>query len=530
MGQKVVITKPYQHTMSTTSRKSYAPVISTDHGDAARIAQTIVDPHDHKPLRMPTFPNVERTSILPFMATTNVVVPQSNSQIGFVCRSPVAPVWIASNFTGTYLQFSYALGASSVAVPTAVGESLDLSSMMTGQMDVMSVGWAGYYGVGIDEFGNTWYYAHNGGIPYVVLTTTAVISSGTWTLDFEYCTAASTSAALRSAVTGAFSSSYIEFPLNKSGAWWRPLGVSCKNGVTPTALNITSVVCGQRGGGTYVAPTPTSFVGMQPLFITPPEFVNAPIIYSGCRVTATSVLFQNTTAVLNKEGTVECFLGTNSATNPMPVFDPSAMAAAFTNYQSDVAPSVRYLGLLEKGMYTFTIPDGLSTTFRDCAIKTTGAYSCVPVFHLDSFDYINMFRFTDYSLGDTVLSVSLDSHHEWRNTNMLWPVGYSVVPLEEFHRSQIVLASLPPFYENFTHLTAIASLARAAAMRLAPIVLPIARVALSAARDKVISMASTSISKHMGNTQIPLRTQSDPQHKKKKKANKVVVRTGKRKK
>ncbi len=60
---------------------------------------------------------------------------------------------------------------------------------------------------------------------------------------------------------------------------------------------------------------------------------------------------------------------------------------------------------------------------------------------------------------------------------MLWDIGISPIPLEDWHRAQVALASIPFFYENFIHLSMIASAARAASARLAPVLVPIAKKA-----------------------------------------------------
>jgi hypothetical protein len=468
------------------------------------LARTVVDPHDHKPIRLPTFPAIERTSVLPFISTSQMTVsapvaPANLGSYALVVRSPVVPVWTTQTITVTGgISFSFDTGSGAVAVPTTVGESMDVRNLHVGAPRVNNNVWTTWIGLAVDSAEEYWWWAPPNANVFYAMQCTSAPGPGLWNVEFEYTRSFSIKDTFKINRTMGFSgNSLITSAILSDGFFIRPLVMSAA-GTAAVNLQLVSSVVTVQSGTTYGAPSAATFTGLLPLFSTPPEFTAAPAIYNACRLNALSVLFQNTTAVLSKEGSVEGVCVPLSTTNP-PIISTTFNYSTLAN---DVTASCRYNGLLEKGLYTFTVPDSQSAQFRDCVQKgAVGASGeTIPLLNLDSFDYGNVIRFTDYGTPATNLFVSVDVHHEFRNTTMLWPVDISRTPLEEWHKAQVVVQGMVPFFENPTHLLTIARLARVAAQRLYPYVKPIASAALAAARDKLISMAGKALVPRLSNT------------------------------
>ena len=147
-------------------------------------------------------------------------------------------------------------------------------------------------------------------------------------------------------------------------------------GVYPTLL------LAQKGSTPPLQPGhPTSFrcLSYPPSTINP-EFYNSVAPFRSTRLNASALLLTNVTKVLNKEGTVE---------SSRVIFNPDS-GRTFMNADvptvSTSNPETRYFGALEKGAYTFTAPDQESLIFvtpyetvrvNDSLIATGG--SAVPV-------------------------------------------------------------------------------------------------------------------------------------------------------
>lgn len=488
------------------------------------LVKSVADPHDHKPHRLPTFPDIERTSILPLIATTQTTVASGGTAIAFAARCPAAPLWMYNtfpNFSGLQNITVSQGGPLNLTMPVLSGESLSISSLLVGRPVIATTNWSPLWsGIVVDSGGEYWFWVPSGLYVSLVCTLSGTPTGGTSYSEWEYTSSFSTADTTRFGASVTYSGGFAySSPVDFGGGFVRPLSVHCNLSWTGTA-NVTDI--GVRVGTSSVSPLvvqPAITLNcVAPVWATPPEFAVAPFIYGGCRLNAMSALFQNTTAVLSKEGSVEGMLLSSGSANPQLL----SSGFDYTSYAADVAASCRYQGLLEKGLYTFTLPDSKTTKFVDAFQRgrTGGSY---PLITLDSFDYINVVRFTDYSSPATNLFITVDVHLEFRNTSMLWPIGVSTVELEAWHKSQVTLQSMTPFFENPVHLTAIANLARAAAIRLYPIARPIIASALSAGRDKLISMAANAIHGSISKPQIALREPRKPAPKKPKPRAKVAV-------
>ncbi len=471
---------------------------------ASELAKLIADPHDHKPVRVPTFPNVERTSILALVGTATTSVASNFSTYGMLCRSPAAGLWYTDGkpMSG-YHVFQFGTGASMPAVPDVQGSSMSIGPLLNGTVTLSSLSWATWPGAAVDLDGEYWFWVPKSAYAYFSMSVSADLgASGASVLEIEYTTNFSTKDTSKASVLMTKTADGLWAKYDFGGGFWRPLVLSCTTTYSNTAL-VVRVDCGCLTGGTPALPTTCVSGYMQPVATAPPEFDTAPAVYKACRINASSLLVKNTTSIMYKEGTVEGML-VPLQTKALDLF---GISTNFNSYIADVGSASRYMGLLENGMYTFTVPDASSLAFRDCVLKVSGyTTSQVPLFNLDAVDYVNVFKFADQtSTTATNLTFIHDTHVEFRNTTMLWPVGVSTTPLEEFHRAMVAVQSLPLFYENPTHLAAIANLARLAATRLAPYARPVIAAGLSAARDRILSMAASAIKTQLGKPQVVVR-------------------------
>ncbi|QKI29256.1 hypothetical protein 3, partial [Forsythia suspensa yan-like virus] len=468
----------------------------------SELVRSIADPHDHKPVRLPTYPSVERTSLLPLINTAQATVDAAGTSTALLIRSPAAPVWLTQSLTfagSCYWRFT---GTGIVgSLPWYPGVSLTLPPLMTNIAQVYYNNWLPWQGVGVAGNGDYWFWAPPGSYFGAGFQLSGGVTGGSWDVEFEYTLNFLTTETLRQSASAAMiSTTCLMTAVLSSGVFWRPLSLTCTTGATGLGQNMLDIKIYHSTSSDLLIPSSGTLSGVMPLATTPPELKIAPTIYRSCRLNAVSALFQNTTAVLSKEGSVEAAVlsMTQSEANVL------ATGFAFGSTVADVAASCRYIGLLEKGLYTFSLPDAPSSVFRDCVetASTASVVTYIPILNLDSFDYVNVIRFTDYSSPATNLLVTVDAHLEFRNTSMLWPIGISTTELELWHKSQVALQGMLPFFENPTHLLTIANLARAALIRAYPYVRPIAMAAASAARDKLLNMASSALQSRMSRPQM----------------------------
>lgn len=462
---------------------------------ASKIAQTIVDPHDHSPLRLPSFPNLEKTSILNLMGTGTFGIPDSGSKYAVITRSPAAPLWVndTATLTGS-VSYTWSTGSSNPGIPSYAGASVNVPDLMKNEPVVIVNGTGFWSGIGLDAKGDYWFWTPADCTASLSFGLDSALSGGSYTCEVEivrnFCT--TNSGKINLTLAYAASPNRLVGTFVSTGLFWRPLLVSCTADATTHTAKITQYQGAWYTAGTILAPTALEVTGLRPFFSKPFEFTKSQYIYQGCRLNALSVLFQNCTAVLSKEGTVVggVFV-TTSDNDPYLTWNYN-----LDSYVSDLSANFRYNGLLEKGCYTFTLPDAYSQNFRDCSLNLA-----VPVFNLDGSDYVNIVKFSDLG-SDTKgqnINVTVDLHLEFRNTTMLWPVSVGTTPLEEWHQAQIVLHQMPVFYENPTHLMAIANLARVAAARLLPYAGPVLRAGMNAVKAKAIDMASQMVASKLSN-------------------------------
>lgn len=440
--------------MSMTSK---VPALRT--ATLEEIAKTIAVPHDHRPLRLPTFPNLERTSVMQFTANGTAVTTAS-AATALLVRSSTYPVWFNSpvdtDVGGVLRQLTLA------QANVANGGTIYLADVFESPW-VTSTFLGRPYPLGMSR-GKTWLYYCAGCLGGVRLTANAAAAPVTLNLDIELYTADGTQATniAASMAAGATSCEFI-LPDVAVSYFWRPVSVTISLG----GLSNVTLFGGLATNGTLGAPIPGGPSTLLLPLLAPPEFGVTSLPYEDNRVTAAAVLFTNVTRVLDKEGTV---LAARFASRTAAVDMFSITASQIAG----VHPSERYFGPLEKGVYAYTLPDAASEIFRPALVSWFGQAK-VPVFDMDRIEYFTAIVFSDLdSTLQTTMAWTIDWHLEFRSQSVLFPRGYSSYPLETYHASQMALARMGTIFENPIHLATIANMARTAAKAVWPIIKPYA--------------------------------------------------------
>lgn len=473
---------------------------------ADEIALTMAIPRDHKPLRLPTFPNLERTATLATLQTSTMPVASAGVARALVVRSPTYPVWAHTTNASPQsasLDYNFTWQANSTVEcqftsPPEGFMATDLRYLVLGRKN-----------------GDVWIYCPKGTYPtcYVVFT-----NSFTFNLTMSYDVWDGTGIKhLQANTTGTGTSFNVWGPALTAGAWVRFLTLDIAANGNVAACTVQN---GWVTGGTMAVPT-GALSSIMPVG-QPPEFSNSMLPYQSTRSNAVAALFSNVTAVLNKEGTVR-------ATRL-----PAGLSVRWWgDFDTDVNftashPAETYWGPLEKGLYTYTLPDEASVRFKDCVVEFLtdgGTLTYRPCIDLDGFMYVHAIAFTDLTSGDSTLAVTVDSHLEFRTNSALFQLGFSSTSLEAEHIAQMACVRRGVFFENPSHLAAIAGLIRAGVQALAPVAKGAAQMAAAYAGDRILSAARAKLANFTQSN--PGGQATTPPGKKKKRQGKGVKATRK---
>lgn len=432
------------------------------------IAKTIMLPHENPPMRLPTFPNLERTAVCGF--ETNL---QTNS-ISFgkavrrytLHRSASAPFWLDQSVPDTNsarAMYGYCYNACTQAeeqnpLPEFFGTLAPL----------------GEYG------GDYWIY---------------------FPANFDGVSADTTAMGVHS----------------ESDAMTVDYTVMYDNGATENFVSIVTTNVGILPGtaakacwvriNSYKSNTGLSrlvvfpFAGARALWpaYAPPQANVSLAPYTSCRVTALALLATNVSRVQVKQGTITGARFSSST--------PSFFSAV-PSMVNGVHPAERYYGAAENGAYIVAPPTQDSEEFIDAiypgsalqGVTATGvpSYSTntavyVPIVKFNSDDpFMALFVAEELvTTEETLIAITVDIHLEFRTSSPLFQVGISTIPLETYHASQLVVAQSGYFYENATHWRELAGkIARLAAQAI-PLLFPGTRVARVAAAASMLLGRST---------------------------------------
>lgn len=413
-------------------------------------------PHENAPVRLPSFPNLERTSVLSlernftFGAGATGV---TTSQRMALTRSVGCPLW-NDRLVPVAEVYGFVTDVFDLATVAVVEDPPFVASMpMAG----------GCYPVGHD--GTDYYFlSPSQGVTPITFPLVVESVGGDCSVNFIYGTGSDGVYRHWSTIVSA-----VAVPLAiPSGYWFRITSIE----IGPVDVPGLRRVC--------VSLDPAIAVGNRRFLLPvgyPLEIENSLIPYEDSRCTANAVLLSNVTKVLNKEGTVQAARLTPKVNGP---FGPWSFSAT---HLSDVHPAERYFGALEQGVYTFTASTQESEFFHP------GHYSMADLsawpdtlsgesrYHgtieIGSSPIFNAILLVDNDASTSSLMAATHTYHlEYRTSSALFPSGYSLVPLENYHASQLALLQTGFFFENPMHWTDLASLLLRGIRMAAPIVAP----------------------------------------------------------
>lgn len=440
-----------------------------------QICKSICLPGEHPPVRLPTYPAVERTSVLAFNAAGNFqagpTVGASYDARGMLFKHSVFPLWLdqvgpmaiplgwwaewladSINGAGTVIIQSLPVGIGTGNGTTPSGSVISGFSSLSyyiplGEYDNLPMLYTGSSNFGV------FLKAQSAATPAVACTldVLSVNLGGEMTRTNFVC----------NPVPGGW---FFNGFLATGVGFIRPIGAS-QNTSTPAV--ITSVVIVATGADGPSGPTTQNMESNGTINVRPlsgsnvkPQilpFFNAPglevstIPFSNTRTTAVAALFTNVTKALDKEGTVLAGRLNPCALNP---FDLSNSSFA------TMLPCEKYFYGLENGFYTYAPLVSNAEEFSDDVFNRAAQNERYPWLHLENKGLVNCFILADPD-GGTKLAINLDWHIEYRNSSVLWPVAISSVSLEVAHQAQLALLEAGFFFDNTSHVAILNALMQA---------------------------------------------------------------------
>lgn len=437
-----------------------------------RLIRSLVLPADFRCTRMPCV-TPTTTATFTFEQVTTHDIPSAQGTAYLIFNDPIYPLWrsyVGSITGGILAGFTYS-STSTYAVPLLpqlAGESIPLNWRGTDVTSWAVIGTPGLPSwsfslpiVGSSKDSTTqWVYVPNGMMPTVrVMVASATTAGSAYNIVMEYSSDGTEENAVARTYETTVTATSIELLAATDvsfGGWYRPVSLTCRVApTTTTGATLSTTYMGWLSGGTVATPTAATMTAWLPVSnIGSPEVTQAPAIYSRCRLNAGSFLFQNVTAVLNKEGSVRA--GVLKLRNRVVWVEPDAAA----DYWGDLQPKLRYTERLEKGLYTYLQPQ-MSTLsgngFGDYYYGTgSAAGQVMGLGYLSTVYYI---EFRPAAQSQT-LQITYVSHHECENDSMLFPVGQCQMPLEQYRQAMIAVQDLKPFVENPIHFAALMGAAK----------------------------------------------------------------------
>jgi hypothetical protein len=468
------------------------------------LASQIALPHEHAPVRFPSFPALERTATMAFNTPAALNLSAGATAKGMLTRQAAYPAWfdqaIGSAWIVDYTVTQITTGSTQTNSDYIPANNFKGWSIGARSANATTVGFFdpsanggvrapwGYPILGADsETGpQPWLYVPAGWyLTAVIGTTTTFGTNSAWSLEIEQWNNPGEAVSLPYATNINLETTIAANSL--SGATPSvPLSPITGTWIRPTIIRSTSAAAGRSGGNLYyslmVATGAVTFVPTtsdQGTFnsVTVPavtallplnsltEFPNSTIPWSSTRLTASSLLATNVTNVLSKGGTILAARVDPKQYNPWTVTQVILAAKH---------PSEKAYLAMETGMYTYCPPSTDLANFYDYTGNTASAVP-LPMYRLDNDAMVNVFYFNAPAATTASFAVNIDWHIEFRSSSTLFELGISTVTLETLHQAQLSLVQVGFFFENFDHkaiLRSVLSAAKWAAPHLANMINP----------------------------------------------------------
>lgn len=438
------------------------------------LAKQIALPHEHAPLRFPSFPALERTATLGFSVPTTLNLAASTATKVVLFRQAAYPVWAEQSFTDCAYWATYKSDGELTGTDVSTG-NVRLSLLTDGGMGnvLASASQAGVAGfgsfssspypvVGMDSATGPqpWLYVPANCYVNVIQggdvgpagfsnATSVRVNFEVWLSPGEVSNTTTASASISSTRTSIVTGG----TATMNGRWIRPVSISYSTAAPQTMPNysyvtivvsttdVTFAASSSTLGTVTMSGTKTVTV-LFPL-VYPVEFANSTLPWFATRTTASAMLGTNVTQITKKGGTV---LG--GRVSPR-VMSPWLVTGSYINA---LHPAEKAFLPLETGVYTYCPPSTDMATFYDYTSPSgpSIAASTFPVFRLDNDSLYNVMFITASSDAET-MAVTADWHIEFRTSSALFEVGLCTMSLESLHTAQIALAAAGFFFENPTH-------------------------------------------------------------------------------
>jgi len=451
------------------------------------LAQSIALPHEHPPARYPSFPALERTAIMSFNQPNNYNAPITTTFVttkGILNRSAVYPLWL-DQFYGTnpvIYQTTFPvddmksfpltttspleLGVGNNMLSNSVGNfagdaNTPIIANSTGTPNFLSAIVGVDPGCGSQPFTYCpgWCcfavsagaaFTANTGLNFIIEVWSSPGVCNTYSLtDLVGSTGAISASSWGSSMNAqSLANSWVRIKtLVLSGVQTLPTKIRVHL-ITGAALTSTPLTTSTTTRGTFTAVTGT--VNCLLPYTAPTEFYNSSLPWRSTRVTSVGFCLTNTSAVLNKQGSVLAGRITPTAAN---IFN-----VTYAQIQA-VHPSEKALLPLEEGMYTYCPPTTDMGYFYD--YTTDGVFTTpIPQFRLDNDAMANVFFLSDPNTVPPSFAINIDWHLEFRTTSSLFDLGVSTITLEQYHQALIVLMTHGYFFNNLDHIKLIKALLR----------------------------------------------------------------------
>jgi len=405
------------------------------------VAMSIALPKEYPPKRIPTFPQLERTSVLTLERNDMVAVGGgvATSSRAAITRMPAHPLWFDTYLTSTTYMYVTDVFSNSCS-DLGFTATTELAPLATYQ-------------------GRSWALNPSNVTATANVMEMRLVNAATVNLTIEYTDGGE----VHSTHVVGLTTTLVTVTL-PAGVWFRVANV---DGVAAVANRVAFRLIA-TSNDYYLVPRTT----------LPLELVNSRTPYADTRCSACAALFTNVTKVVNREGTVLAARLNASRLG----FSKGPWNFVFADLSS-VHPAERYFGPLEKGLYTYTAPTAEAEVFAECYTEVdtlvtfpdtmAGVMRFTGLSTIADMSFFNAIVFTDDDVATTTnMAVTNSVHLEFRTTSSLFTTGYSAIPLEAYHAAQLALCSTGYFFENPIHWAALGALLLRGLRAAVPIVAP----------------------------------------------------------
>lgn len=436
------------------------------------ILNSLVAPELHDPVRLPTYPVIERTSVLGFNVPASLEL-QDNTTRVLVTRQPVYPFWADQTVAGFFQAATWrsallpAIGPAGPSllnvdfmdpIETAfTGNQTAGTSSNPGPGVTGTLGTLPYTGttpiMGQCDTRNYIYIPanHFGGVLFGAYQSVNIVAINATITLVERINDEDVKFTVTGSITAGKTAGFSALLTSTRDRWVSVLDMELQGAssitvqesffVTVTAMGALSVsyadstVAGNHG---TINVTPGEITGLFPISMAPDISVTQ-LPWRFCRTTAAAASLTNVSTILAKSGSI--LAGR---------VDPSRFwPFAITRSQvANLHKADKCVSSLQTGFYTYVPPSTDVASFTDYLTFTERTGAFLPVYRLDNTAICHVLFLSNLAADKQNVSLSLSWHIEFRNTSTLFPLGVSKTTLELMHQTQLKMMTMGFFHTN----------------------------------------------------------------------------------